>query len=157
MLQGVATERTPSFLEAVLLERWRGAREVFVAKAKQAADSAIEDFRLVNANGERAVKAAMTINGGGAIAVLAFVGHLVSNHPAAGLVSRFAWPLSLFVGGVLASAAAYGLQYLTQYAYARRWKASGNVSNIVAILTTTGSLAAFGWAARALYVIFRSL
>jgi hypothetical protein len=76
-----------------------------------------EMFRAGTTTGAETIKAAILINGGAAVAVLAFIGHLVAIHAPSAAVMNFAWPLALFVIGVLASALASGVTYLVHWCY----------------------------------------
>ena len=97
----------------------------------------------------------MTINGGAAVALLAFVGHVVTTGHAQGLVARFAWLLTLFVLGVLGGAVAFGVRYLTQWFYRRRHQRAGHTCNLLSVLFTIGCYFVFAIAALQLYSIFR--
>ena len=64
-----------------------------------------------------AVKAAMLVNGGAAIALLAFLGNFAqANSPVAGLTS-FVLPIYWFTAGVFAAALGAGFGYFTQLDY----------------------------------------
>jgi hypothetical protein len=77
----------------------------------------LEMFRAGTTTGTETIKAAILINGGAAVAVLAFIGHLVAIHAPSAAVMNFAWPLALFVIGVLASALASGITYVVHWCY----------------------------------------
>ncbi len=72
--------------------------------------------RSAVAYGQATLKSALLINGGGAVALLAYIGKVL---PMRGML---ALPLSFFGIGVFAAAFGTGLSYLTQYAYALKWK-----------------------------------
>jgi hypothetical protein len=70
--------------------------------------------------GEMAIRTVMLINGGAAVAVLAFIGALVREDgvtvkQAAGVSSSLLW----FAGGVAAAAWALALSYFTNFCYVR--------------------------------------
>jgi hypothetical protein len=83
--------------------------------AVYAADSqkALESVRAANVTGLEALKAATFVNGGAAVAMLAFAGHLASIHASLATVNGFGSPLCLFVIGVLLGVTAIGVSYLT--------------------------------------------
>jgi hypothetical protein len=92
-------------------------------KSKLAAS--IEHYRSVNefnlellrstiATGQSALKSAMLINGGAAVAVLAFLGNAWSKSIPKYVLAEAAYGLSLFVWGVLAAATAAGCTYVSQ-------------------------------------------
>lgn len=68
--------------------------------------------------GQGALKSAMLINGGGAVAMLAFVGSVWGkeglNHD---IIVLLATTIQYFAFGVLAAAFAFGTTYLTQQSY----------------------------------------
>ena len=76
---------------------------------------AVEMFRAIITSGQSAMRAAMLLNGGAAIAMLAFVGKLVELDVNA--ASHIANDILLFAFGALAVAAAGGFTYVSQYFY----------------------------------------
>jgi len=76
-----------------------------------------EMFRSVLTYAETALKNALLISGGAAVALLAFMGNILAKDPQSRLVAQFSAPLACFVYGVLAAALASGGSYATQYAY----------------------------------------
>ena len=77
----------------------------------------VEQFRQVIALGQSAMKAGVVINGGAAVALLAFIGHMAGGAQAF-RVLPFANSLWWFVMGVLASGVAFGATYVSQLGYA---------------------------------------
>ena len=73
-----------------------------------------ELFKATVGAGQSAMKAAMAINGGGAVALLAFIGHLATSPSSGNLVAKFATPLWIFSLGVLVSTIAIGANYFGQ-------------------------------------------
>jgi hypothetical protein len=74
----------------------------------------LEALKSSNASGLEAIKASTLINGGAAVAVLAFIGHLASIHADASVIMNFARPLRLFVAGALFGVVASGVTYLVR-------------------------------------------
>ena len=96
--------------------------EAKLRAAERAHDQATETFHRVNEaairDAQAAIRIILVINGGAAIAVLAFVGSLVSKGysipQASGIISNSLW----FVFGVMATAFAASFAYLTNLCYA---------------------------------------
>ncbi len=63
-----------------------------------------------SAMGQAAMKAAMLINGGAVVAMLAFVGNVIKSVGST-LLSSLAWSMAFFCGGVLLAALAFGCAY----------------------------------------------
>ncbi len=98
--------------------------------------------KSVLSSGQAAMKSAFLINGGAAVALLAFIGHLVSIREV-GHVSMFARPLIVFVGGVLSAALATGVTYVTLSCYHAGKFSQGNWANRVAVFLIALSYLAF--------------
>ncbi len=82
--------------------------KTFYIKAK------IEEFRAAMSFAQTALKISILINGGGAIAILAFLGNTWSkNNVTADLTES----LSFFAYGIIAAAVGSGVAYLTQCNY----------------------------------------
>ncbi len=77
----------------------------------------VEHFRAVILHGQNALKSAILINGGAAVALLAFIGHLW-RPDTVGALRLLAASLVWFVAGVLLDAVSAGSTYLSQYCYA---------------------------------------
>jgi hypothetical protein len=76
-------------------------------------------------SGHNALKAAMLINGGAAVAFLAFLGNLLAKSQSVKM-AEFPKALLCFVFGVLLSAMASASTYFTQHSYRHRSMAAGN-------------------------------
>lgn len=97
------------------------------------------------------------MNGGGAIAVLTFIGNLANNDPQR--IPSLAPSLTVFVSGVLLVAVASGATYLAQWFYAnhRKWTGyAGSAINILTILLAIASYCAFAWGIHDAYTVFAS-
>ncbi len=117
--------------------------ETALAKYRVRTDFALEHFKSVIAVGQTALKSMFLINGGAAVAVLAFAGHLATSCETA-VVQTLAFPLACFVTGLLFVTVASGLTYLAQRAYARRLRGRGNRLN--AAIITAGALSVVAFA-----------
>jgi hypothetical protein len=80
--------------------------------------SQLETWKSVLESGQTALKTFITINGGAAVALLAFLGNLLTKAPPAGTifpVEVLSRAMLYFVGGVASGAASMGLRYFTQF------------------------------------------
>jgi len=116
--------------------------ETALAKYRVRVDFGLEQFKSVMAVGQTALKSMFMVNGGAAVAVLAFAGHLATSG-AASAVQTLACPLACFVVGLLLVTIASGLTYLAQRAYATRRRQLGSWLNAVIITVAAFSVAAF--------------
>lgn len=114
-------------------------------------DFDIEELKAVNAAGQSAIKSSMLVNGGGAVALLAFIGHLTTSSATAGAIPTFALPLTIFVLGVWLSGMSAGFTYLTAFGRSiklsdpqrrptPKWRTFSNLSNWIAIICGSASL-----------------
>lgn len=114
-------------------------------------------FDSVIAAGQNAIRVLLTINGGAAVAVLAFLGHLASTGTAG--VAEFSSPLLLFSGGVLLVGAAASGSYLSQLAFASShstWRRIGFVLQFATVAAGLVSIAAFALGAWDMGELFRT-
>jgi hypothetical protein len=97
-----------------------------------------------------ALKSAILINGGAAVAMLAYLGHVGRDDVA----SEFPLALLLYVGGVLSAAVATAASYLAQYQYNFRNHSGGNLFRGAAITLVILSYGAFGLGGYSAYLGF---
>jgi len=116
--------------------------ETALAKYRVRVDFALEQFKSVTTVGQSALKSMFLVNGGAAVAVLAFAGHLATS-AGARAVQTLAFPLACFVVGLLLVTIASGLTYLAQRAYATKQRQRGNRLNVAIIVIGTFSVVAF--------------
>lgn len=144
--------------EAILIERLKAHLQSNIEIEKHNHSADLEMFKSVIQTGQNALKAFVLLNGGAAIALLAFIGKLAD-------VSRshiplFALPLTIFVIGAFFSTLSSGLTYLTQVMYSDGgiWR---NRIGITLHLTTIGlgltSLCMFGYGTYRAYNAFIAL
>ncbi len=130
-------------MTAAELEHYKANLALHADHARLTHESSLEMFRSVIAAGQSAIRALFTLNGGAAIAMLAFIGHLATESPKQ--VEPFAPTLLPFAIGVFLASGLAGVTYLSQWLYATertvRW---GFALNIVAMGTGFASLIAFG-------------
>jgi hypothetical protein len=144
-LETTAITRSPAELE-----HYKAQLAAWVEKQKEFSNFNLEGFKSVILAGQNAIRIAILLNGGAAVAMLAYIGKL--SVEASASVSQFALPLFLFVLGALTVAVGAGVTYLSQWFYFSgggnwRWRV-GFTLNMLAILlglTSYGLFAAGAW------------
>lgn len=102
----------------------------------------VEGFRVVTQAAKEAIKSATLINGGAAVALLAFLGGTEKD---SALVSGIAGAMMIFTLGVLLAAVAAGGMYCTQWCYEQeKWEKWGNRFRLGSILLVGGSYILLG-------------
>ena len=99
----------------VEMERYRADLQLHIEQNKNYHASQLEMFKSVISSGQNAMRSSFLMNGGAAVALLAFIGHLADIAP--DKVSIFAAVLMPFVLGVLAMTMTSGFTYLSQWLY----------------------------------------
>lgn len=108
--------------------------------------AALELFKSALEAGQTALRFLVVINGGAAVALLAFLGNVASKDPSKVLtvsVQDVNQAMAIFVVGVGLAAASAAFRYLTQFAASSEWKKSAVTCNWMAIIVGVASLAAF--------------
>jgi hypothetical protein len=111
-------------------------------------EAQLEMFKSVIETGQTAVNTAILVSGGASVALLAFIGNLMTKGQPAPLPQAFVWALCAFGGGVLLGAMATGARYIAQHSYSRpmpAWQCAGTVFQVVCVglvLATYGLFAA---------------
>ena len=147
-----SSELEPSPVE---IERFKADLQNWVEANKHQHEQQLEMFRSVITAGQGAIKSSFLLNGGAAVALLAFISHLAQYNPAK--VPMFAPCLLPFSLGVLTIAVTSGFTYLSQWLYAsssQRARKAGFVFNILCILLGLGSYALFSWGLFSTYRLF---
>jgi hypothetical protein len=153
-LKEVEASPTPD-LSQVEIEKFKSDLQQRVEAKKQDHESNLEMFRTVISSGQNAIRSSFLLNGGAAVALLAFLGHLASDAPSK--VSSFAPCLLPFGYGVLCIAIVSGLTYLSQWLYAsecRLAKKAGFISNILCIAGGLCSYGFFTWGLLSTHELF---
>ena len=128
----------------VEIERFKADLQNWVEANKHQQDQQLEMFRSVISSGQSAIKASLILNGGAAVALLAFISHLAASRPER--VSVFAPSIVPFAFGALAIVVTAGLTYITQWLYARpKTIKLGFAANIGCILLGIISYGSFVW------------
>lgn len=135
-------------------ELYKAELQKWVEEHKSAHAHSVEMFRSVILAGQNALRTAFLMNGGAAVALLAFAGHLATTDPHR--VPSIATSLTIFVGGVLVAALTSGVTYLSQWFYAGHpgWQKTGFALNIAAILLGFGAYGVFAFGMWRAYCVF---
>jgi hypothetical protein len=141
------------------IEKYKAELASWVSKTQHVSAWELEGFKQVIALGQSAIKSVTLINGGAAVALLAFIGHLAVAATSKYQITPFAESLRYFVAGVLCSALASGTTYLSQYFYSRSgkwWAALAITFHLATVLVTICAFAAFIQGASLAYHAFLS-
>ena len=131
-------------IAAARMEQYKMELSHWLEKEKYTNQWDFELFRSTISSGQTALRSATLINGGAAVALLAFVGNLWGTRPTVAVELSF--PMMLFLYGVLAAALASGATYCAQWFYSSRTNRTrtwGNVFNVLAVLLVAGSFGVF--------------
>ncbi|MBE5317307.1 MAG: hypothetical protein H4O13_18095 [Xanthomonadales bacterium] len=142
------------------LEEYRARLSKWIADNAHFNEWSLESFRQIIALGQSAIKSIFFINGGAAVALLAFIGHLATSATTAKAVMPFAHSLQLFVFGVFCAALTSALTYLCQLAYggSKRWHGRVGIGlHILTVASGVGSFVYFFCGAEAAYGAFKSI
>lgn len=148
-------EAEPSQYE---IEKYKADLSNWGAAYNYTLDTNLELFRSVITAGQNSIKTSFLLNGGAAIALLAFIGHLTEIKSAQ--VHDFACGLIPFSLGVLATTITSGLTYLCQWLYASghaQARKSGEWVNILAIIVGAAAYLFFLWGLCSAYRALESL
>ena len=104
----------------------------------------VEMLRSVFAYGQAALKSSILINGGAAVALLAFIGKIWSEETGQAAVNALTSALVFFGFGVLAGAIGTGATYFSQLSYASSWIKTGVGFHILTILIVSAAYVLFG-------------
>lgn len=139
------------------LEHYKAQLAAWVEKQKEVSSFNLEGFKSVILAVQNALRSAILLNGGAAVAMLAYIGKL--SVEASASVSQFAFPLFLFVLGALTVAVGSGVTYLSQWFYFGgsiwKWRV-GFALNILAILLGLTSYGLFAVGAWLAYLEFKA-
>lgn len=136
-------ELEPTLIE---LETYKADLQRSIGLQKSEHESNLEMFRSVITSGQNAIKSSFLLNGGAAIAMLAFIGHLAEIAPEK--VSNFGCALLPFTLGVLAISVTSGFTYLSQWFYSEedaKFQKLGFIFNVTCIILALASYIFFVW------------
>lgn len=120
------------------MEKYRADLSAWISSRQQVHEVNLEMLRSVITVGQSALKSALLINGGAAVALLALIGKLWAGAEIESALGEVADGLLQFVWGVLSAAAAAGATYFSQAGYAgefgRLSQAVGRTGHVLAVL-----------------------
>ncbi len=134
-----STKEEPTETE---LAEYRAKWQLHIEQTRSYSESQLEMFRAVITSGQTAIRSSFLMNGGAAVALLAFIGHLAANDSAH--VGAFADALSPFVWGVLVVSVVSGFTYLSQWFYYSDSKLSQLAGLFLNICSIVLGLASYG-------------
>jgi hypothetical protein len=122
--------------------------EVWKVSAPLQNANSVEMFKSVIEAGQTALKSATLINGAAAIALLAFLGNLLTKTVPGGVafpIPAINYAMFVFVCGVGFAGIATGIRYLAQFAYSSNWYRLGHTLNLISNVLAAASFCAFFW------------
>jgi hypothetical protein len=114
----------------------------------------LELWRAVITFAQSSLKSALIINGGGAVALLAFIGNIWAKGIAPEAVAPITLSIAYFGFGVLAAALGSATTYVTQYSYAANWQRNAVVFHVATVAIVFISFILFGFGAFEAYTSF---
>lgn len=114
------------------------------SRHKAELETNLEVFRSVFTYGQAALRTTITINGGAAIAILAFLARYVGSPSLNVDISKFSTSLLIFGIGVFIGAFTTGLTYLTQYFYSNEQNKLGVTFQSLSLFLGICSIMCFG-------------
>ncbi|AZL74512.1 hypothetical protein [Pseudomonas oryziphila] len=128
----------------VLLEKFRSDLVNWQNANQRDHESALEMLRATISTSHLAIKSALLINGGAAVAFLAFLGTAWSRFPSAAVKALLAGSLEYFVFGVMLTGLGAGASYFCQAAFAGDFGVRGEkVAEVLRWLAALLVLASF--------------
>lgn len=118
------------------------------------AKSDVEMFKSVIAAGKEALTATLLINGGAVVALLGFLGAVMSKSDWEAFGLRLTIPLLSFGSGVLFGALGFGVRYCSQFFYAVQYRKIGNLFNALSSLLAIAAYSVFGYGVFVTYSAF---
>lgn len=114
------------------------------SRYKAILEADMEVFRSVFVYGQAALKSTILINGGAAIAILAFLARYLSTNAAVVEFQSFLYSMATFGLGVFIGAFTTGFTYLTQFFFAKKRDSLGTTFQVISIVFGISSLICFG-------------
>lgn len=140
------------------LERYKAELDQYTEATRHANAQRIEMFKSVIMAGQNTIRSMTVINGGAAVAMLAFLGHLAEISSSS--IPAFANSLLPFVLGTLFAGLVSGSTYLSQWFYGGQTKGRERIGfgfNILAIVLGLLSFGAFLCGSVRAYDTFRTM
>lgn len=133
-------------LSEAALEEHKANLLAWASSSQQRHEADLEMLRAVITAGQSALKGALIINGGAAVALLAFIGKIWGNSDTQPTLAALSFALLSYVFGVLSAAMAAGATYFSQAGYASGF---GRFSDRIGRI---GHIAAIGFVFGAYYL-----
>lgn len=124
-----------------------------IAHASNLTARSLELFKSVIQVGQSALKASMLINGGAAVALLAFMGKIWGTSTSSEVAGSISMAIFLFCIGIFLSALASGITYLSQTLHSIEKANVANRLNVITIFLVLGSYSIFIYSS---YVVAKS-
>jgi len=128
----------------IALEEYKAANERNIAHYNAQQLHAIEMLRSVITYGAAALKSATLINGGAAVALLAFIGNIWGKGIKVVAVEPLTNSIYYFSFGVLLAAIGTAGSYFAQYYYNEDHEKTGVAFHVITVLLVIGSYVLFG-------------
>lgn len=142
------------------MERYRADLSAWISSRQQKHEHNLEMLRAVVATGQSALRSALLINGGAAVAMLAFIGGIWPHNSSSPVIGSLAFALVFYVFGVLAAAVASGATYFSQAGYGQEFGSAsdivGRVGHILAVLGVFIAYGLFGYASWSAFLAISS-
>lgn len=136
------------------LEHFKATHASNLAQYAVQNQAALEMLRSVITLGQGALRAAMLINGGAAVATLGFLSNAWTKGVPPAILAGLPQSMLFFVFGVLAAAVASGFTYLSQEAFASEQRRFGQIMRAVVIALVIVSYVLFGLGSWKAYAVF---
>ncbi|RBA25075.1 hypothetical protein [Herminiimonas fonticola] len=144
-------------LPEVQMERYKAELTAWIGDKQHLHAWNLEMLRSVIVAGQAALKSSLLINGAAAVALLAFIGNMVSSNKSSVVIGT-AEALVFYVFGVLVAAVATGLTYFSQAGYGNEFgkysRTMGLAGHIGAVIFVLVSYVMFGYASFLAYRMF---
>lgn len=143
-------ESTPEDVAAgeAAMEEYRAHLTAWVSSSQHRHEKSLEILRAGVTAGQSALKSALLINGGAAVALLAFIGKIWGDVDTQPVLDALATALIFYVSGVLSAAMASGATYFSQAGFADEFgplsQRVGGVGRVAAVGFVFGGYAFFG-------------
>ncbi|UWS68437.1 hypothetical protein [Pseudomonas mosselii] len=151
-------QSNPAESDAIQIERFKADLQKNIEIEKHNNSASLESFKSIIASGQNAIKTTLLLNGGAAVALLAFIGKLSESNQSK--IPDFALSLTIFVIAALCSGISSGTTYISQSLYDtdEKWhELFANLFRYIAITAGAGSLALFAYGIYDSYHSFISL
>ena len=136
------------------LAAFNAEQERNIAKFNAEQLHSIEMFRSIITYGSAALKSAILINGGAAVALLAFIGNIWTKEISQIAVNSLTNSILYFSFGVLVAAVGAAGSYFTQYCYGEKFQRAAIVFHTLTVILVLGSYVCFGIGAYEAYESF---